>query len=156
MSVHEKFADLVGDWAGMNSLWLSRDEPARVSDTTASVSIGMGDQVLSMQYTWSDKGRPQEGLIIAQYNPNTGVVTAAWTDTWHLSDMFMACRGDVDENGMMTMAGTYAAPPDADWGWRITLEPQTAAAFRLRMYNISPAGESDLAVEAVYARTLNA
>ena len=156
MSVHDKVAHLVGDWAGMNSLWLSPDEPARVSDTAASISVGMSDQVLSMQYTWSDKGRPQEGLIIAQYNPKAGEVTAAWTDTWHLRDTFMACRGGVDDQGTMTMAGTYAAPPDSDWGWRITIEPQTPSAFRLRMYNVSPAGESQLAVEAVYARTLNA
>ena len=123
MSVHDKLAGLVGDWTGMNSLWLSPDEPARVSDTAASVSVGMNDQVLSMQYSWSDKGQLQEGLIIAQYNPKTREVTAAFTDTWHLRDAFMACRGDVDEAGTMTMAGTYAAPPDSDWGWRITVEP---------------------------------
>jgi hypothetical protein len=53
----------------------------------------------------------------------------------------------------LSVAGTYAAPPGPDWGWRITIEPQSPAAFRLRMYNISPAGPSDLAVEAIYART---
>ena len=62
----------------------------------------------------------------------------------------MQCTGKTETNGAVSVLGYYAAPPDPDWGWRITLQPDSANRFRLIMYNITPDGEEILAVEAVF------
>ena len=79
-------------------------------------------------------------------------VIAFWLDSWHMSDTIMSCEGTVDEDGAVEVGGFYAAPPGPDWGWTIRVEP-TDDTFRLLMHNVSPQGESALAVEAAFARS---
>ena len=57
--------------------------------------------------------------------------------------------------GLLEVIGSYAAPPGPDWRWRTIVE--TAEEDRLQrlqifMYNISPGGKEDLAVDATYSR----
>jgi hypothetical protein len=153
MSIPAHLAQLVGAWSGRNQLWMSPSHPALVSDGTATVTLAVRDQVLAVRYTWAEHDQPQEGLLVVQYDAATGVATAAWTDSWHLRDTFMACKGTIDATGL-SVDGTYAAPPGPDWGWRLTIEPHGSGRLRLRMFNISPSGQTDLAVEAVYDRSI--
>ena len=145
-------AHLTGHWVGENRLWLSPDQPARVSDTTATITPAARDQGLLVHYTWEDEGAPQAGVILVQYT-RKGVVTAAWTDAWHMSGTVMFCRGAIDGKGQIVVDGSYAAPPGPDWGWRIGLEPAGDDGFILRMFNMTPDGEIHPAVEARYTRT---
>lgn len=144
--------DLAGSWTGRSRLWLSPTEPVRESETTAFVAAAVRDQGLLFRYTWSDGGEPQEGVLVVQHDAATGVVTAGWTDSWHLRDTVMACRGELTPAGQLDIQGTYAAPPGPDWGWQIVIEPPQDDAFTLRMFNISPDGRAELAVEAEYER----
>jgi len=77
----------------------------------------------------------------------TDVLTVHWIDTWHMSDKVMACQGRPKERGVIDVRGSYAAPPGPDWGWRIIIAP-AQMSLGLVMYNITPAGQEALAVEA--------
>ena len=65
-------------------------------------------------------------------------VTAHWIDSWHMSDGVMPCEGRVDPDGSTVVRGSYAAPPDQDWGWRIEVKPVDTTTLTLTMYNITP------------------
>ena len=69
-----------------------------------------------------------------------------------MREEFMVCEGSAEDDGTVSFRGTYAAPPGPDWGWQITIEPKGEDAFRFLMYNITPEGEKELAVEVVYSR----
>ena len=123
------------------------------SPSTAELSSLVGGKFVRMDYTWSYQGAPQEGSLLIGYESGPAVVTAHWVDTWHMGEGVMALRGTSDTDGSITVHGTYAAPPGPDWGWRIDLLPGDDSALRLVMYNITPDGQEELAVEADYART---
>ena len=106
-----------------------------------------------MDYTWAYHGTPQDGSLLIGFTSGPAVVTAQWIDTWHMGESVMSCHGTADPSGSIIVRGTYAAPPGADWGWRIVLEPPDARTVRLVMYNVSPDGHEELAVEADYTRT---
>ncbi len=146
------FRALVGEWRATNRLWLSPKDPVRESESLAVVRLAGRDQFAEIAYTWAFDGKPQEGRIILGQDAGSHAVKAVWFDSWHMRNDFMMCHGGVDPTGVVAVKGTYAAPPDPDWGWEILIEPEPADAFRLSMYNIPPGGESELAVEAVYAR----
>lgn len=88
------------------------------------------------------------------YEKERGVVTAVWVDSWHMASKAMVCEGSSGlGGGRVELRGTYAAPPGPDWGWRTVLDPGDGNTFRMVMYNVSPDGNEDLAVEAVYRRS---
>ena len=143
---------MAGAWSGTNHLWLGDGKPVRESESTGRVDFQLEDRVLSFRYTWSDHGVPQQGLLLVQHDPGTGVATAAWTDTWHMAHTFMHMDGRLELDGRLDLLGSYAAPPGPDWGWRITIDPADRGTFRLRMYNIAPGGPSEIAVDTSYHR----
>ena len=152
MSALAELADLIGKWQGTNHLWLSPEEPVRKSESLAEIKAIAHEQFSEIQYSWADKGRPQEGRIIFGQESQRNVVKAVWFDTWHMVGQFMTCEGSIDANGAVNVQGSYAAPPGPDWGWQITIEPKGKDAFRFQMHNISPAGKRMLAVEVIYSR----
>ena len=144
--------ELIGEWAGTNRLWLSPKEPARHSDTTASVAVAAQSRFATIKYTWADGDQPQDGLLILGADPERKTLEAVWVDSWHMADKFMLCKGTTDGNGVISVQGSYPAPPGPDWGWRMVINPCIADRLELRMYNISPGGEQALAVEVSYSR----
>jgi len=84
------------------------------------------------------------------YQSDRAWVTAHWIDSWHMSDGVMPCDEGVDPDGSIVVRGSYAAPPDQDWGWRIEVKPIDTTTLTLTMYNVTPTGEEALAVEARY------
>ena len=144
--------DLKGEWTGESRLWLSPGEPARLSETTAWIAPVAQGRFVMMRYTWAEERRPQDGLIVIGVRAPGAAVEAFWVDSGHMGDKFMACRGAVGQDGVVSVQGTYAAPPGPDWGWRIVVILEAPSAFRIKMYNLSPDGEEALAVEAAYTR----
>jgi len=69
-----------------------------------------------------------------------------------MSRKIMHCAGTIAGGHTFTVAGHYEAPPDPECGWRIALEIRGENSIALVMHNISPAGQEDLAVRAVFAR----
>jgi hypothetical protein len=152
MSTLSSLAGLVGNWRGLNRLWLSSAAPVRESETTCVVAPAARDLFLTFQYTWSDEGNPQDGLLLVGCGAPSQIVRAAWIDSWHMHDGIMSCQGPVETHGGVFLQGSYAAPPGPDWGWQIEIAPQNEDLFDLRMYNVPPQGKAELAVEARYVR----
>jgi len=151
MSVLAELLSLAGRWKGTYRLIVEPTDPARVSPSTASVVPVAGARFARLDYEWDYEGRPQDGSLLVGYEKERGLVTAVWVDSWHMSSKSMVCEGKA-AGGSLEVRGLYAAPPGADWGWRTVIEPSADATLRMVMYNVSPDGKEDLAVEAVYSR----
>lgn len=117
---------LVGTWHGVSSLWVAPDQPARQSESTALVGLAAQGRFTTIQYTWTDEGKSQDGLLMIGQEQKQGPVKAVWIDSWHMSDKIMLCEGAAQADGSIQVQGSYAVPPGPDWGWRISLLPETA------------------------------
>ncbi len=142
---------LTGSWQGTNRLWLDPAKPAQESEGTAVFQLVAQKKFATLRYTWAYDKQPQEGFLL--FGEDDQEITAAWVDSWHMQDKMMHCTGKIAANGAISVVGYYAAPPDPDWGWRITIEPQSANQFTFRMHNITPQGEEMLAVEVQFKRS---
>jgi len=152
MSVNEDFAKFTGDWKGTNNLYLSwLPDPLKPSDGTMNVSMKAKGQFVQFDYTWAYEDEPQEGLIVLGCDTKTDAVQAVWTDSWHSRHTFMVSDGKVDENGAVSVKGYYKVPDHPDWGWRTDIIP-AGDSIKIVMYNVSPEGEEELAVDTEYIR----
>lgn len=150
MSAPDSLAGLQGAWTGEGTLirpWITPPESSY--RTTATVAIVAGG-FLRVDYTWSDEGTPQDGLLLLTEDKGAGV-SAVWVDSWHQSQSFLISTGSRDPDGFVSVRGTYPAPPGPDWGWR-TVVSVADGGFEIVMYNISPEGEEALAVRNRYGR----
>ncbi len=144
---------LLGLWTGTNLLNLSwLPSPEHVSNATLRVAKVAGGNAWELAYTWSHEDAPHEGVLLLGVDSKTGAVTAAWCDSWHQSERLLFCLGKREETGRLSVLGSYEAPPDPDWGWRITLDQPTEGSLELVMVNIAPGGEEELAVRATFQR----
>ncbi len=150
MSVPESLVSLVGHWSGTYKLWLDPSAPERECASTAQVECVGGDRFLSLRYTWSFDGKPQEGLLLLGHQKE-GAVQAPWIDSWHNGDRIMVCAGIVDAEGALDVKGTYPAPPGPDWGWTTKLTGG-GGELRIVQHNVEPDGTASLAVELVLRR----
>jgi Protein of unknown function (DUF1579) len=145
---------LIGDWTGNNLLrtsWLT--PPDHSSSSDLSITRVAKGRFLAFSYTWSHEDVPQEGLIVLGNDKEQNVATAAWVDSWHMSNKIWWCQGKIDEEGVIDLRGSYEAPPGPDWGWRIVITPASGKELSIVMYNCSPEGVEELAVRAEYKRT---
>ncbi len=151
MSTPSSLEHLVGEWQGANRVWLEPGAKPLECETTATVRFRAQGKFFELAYDWAEGG-PQDGLLVLGHEDEEPNVTAFWIDSWHMDSTFMTCKGEALPDGSVTVVGSYAAPPEPDWGWRITVVPVDEASFKLVMHNITPDGEEALAVEAVYVR----
>jgi hypothetical protein len=152
MSVHPHLAALAGEWKGTNRLNLSwLPDPIRESASTAVVVPRAAGQALGIAYTWEYEGQPHEGLILICGAKDSSIVSATWTDSWHSAHTLMHCAGTVSENGAINVKGSYAVPDHPDWGWRTEIIP-SSDTFKYLMFNLTPEGEEEWAVETEFHR----
>ncbi len=144
--------ELAGVWKGIKHLRLSPNDSVRTSESKAEVAGLAHDQFNEIRYTWSDEGHIQEGRLILGQIPGKNTVEAVWFDTWHSPNRFMICEGRIGNDGILSIRGTYPAPPGPDWGWEISIESIDSNGFRLLMHNVSPKKEKYKAVEVLYER----
>ena len=152
MGLHKKLTGLVGEWRGTNRLhtpWMP--EPLHESESKANVHSKMNDQFLTIEYSWSYQGEPQEGMLILGCDPKSDAVQAVWTDSWHSKNTLILCNGSIGEDGTVSVTGSYSVPDNPDWGWRTEIIPNDDS-FRYAMFNISPDGEEEIAVETEFTR----
>jgi hypothetical protein len=152
MNIRAQLSTFAGQWTGINRLWLSPQDPANESETTASIALVARDGFATVRYTWAYDGRPEDGLLLVRNDAEPSPDDMVWVDSWHTGGKLMHLRGEESTDGRISAFGTYAAPPGPDWGWRIVLAADTADEVRILMYNVSPDGDEALAVEARYAR----
>ena len=152
MSVNEDFAKFAGHWKGINNLYLSsQPDSLRVSDGTLTVSMKANGQFVQFDYTWAYEGEPQEGLIVLGCDTRSDAVQAVWTDSWHSRHTFMVSDGTVNDVGAISVKGYYKVPGYPDWGWRTDIIPEVDL-LKVVMYNVSPEGVEELAVDTEYHR----
>ena len=152
VSLDQKLAGLVGDWKGTNRLhapWMP--QPLQMSESRATVRSKMNGQFLAIEYTWAFENKPEEGILIIGCDPKSDAVQAVWTDSWHSKDVLMLCNGKRDDEGRISVVGYYAVPENPDWGWHTEITPGNGS-FRYAMYNVSPDGIEEIAVETDYER----
>lgn len=152
MSIPKSLAELTGEWVGVKQLWLTPMDPGRQCDATASVGTAAQGQFLAIRYAWAVDGLPQDGLLLLGGEVPDALPKAVWIDSWHMAHQFMLCEGESASENRAAVRGAYAAPPGPDWGWRIAVEADGAAQFRLIMHNITPDGDEALAVLASFVR----
>lgn len=142
----------LGFWTGHNQLWLDPEGEPETSASTAALSFTARENFVIFAYTWGYRDQTQEGLLLLSQNSQDDSVKAVWIDSWHMGDQFMVCQGPVDDKGLISLRGSYSAPPGPDWGWRMVVDTSAFAELRLKMFNITPEGQEMLAVEAIYKR----
>lgn len=152
MSVNENLSKLAGDWSGVNKLNLSwMPDPIRECASTATVSSRVKGQCLEIAYTWEYEGEPQEGLIVLSGNEKSDAAKAFWTDSWHSKNVLMQCDGVASSNGSVNLKGFYSVPDHPDWGWRTEIIPGDNT-FKYLMFNVTPEGVEEWAVEMEFTR----
>ena len=152
MSVRPELAKLAGSWQGSYRLHTtSLPQESHDSATAARVELRVKDQFLAVEYDWEHNSKKQEGVLIVGCDENSNAVQALWTDSWHMSHKFMVCDGSMDDSGVVNVLGYYSVPDQPDRGWRTEIRPKEDR-FEVVMYNISPEGGEDIAVEAKYDR----
>lgn len=151
MSIPNNLNQLTGSWAGVKHLWLAPGEPERVSNATALVGREAQGRFLRITYSWNEKG-PQEGMILLGWQESSGVLKAAWIDSWHNGDSLMLCTGQLSNDDQVLVQGSYPAPTGPDWGWQIAIKAESQNTFRILMDNITPDGTHAPAVEIALTR----
>lgn len=154
MSIPENLNLLTGNWEGNNRLHLpwKKENPIRDSKTNASVSFSAQNKFLKIEYDWEFEGKKQDGLILLGKEKDAESVKVIWIDSWHMDDKSLISEGVADATGEISVKGFYSVPNHPDWGWRTTFESADEKSFKITMYNVSPEGEEDIAVEANYQR----
>lgn len=154
MAVPGNLSSITGSWKGVNHLWVMPGETSQVSDTSAVVGLVAQGKFITVQYTWEIDRKPQEGLLVIGGRQNEREVHGFWIDSWHNGDDRMILDGMITETGGISVLGSYRVQEGPDWRWRIAIEPQEDGEFLMKMYNITPQGQEERAVEAVYTRVV--
>ncbi len=152
MSVLDGLIASAGDWTGTSML---HDPHAGTPETSFSrlhIKEILSGRFVRLDHTWAYKDSGQEGSLLVGFDSQAGTVTAHWIDGWHMNSQVMACRGPKPDGDALSVLGFYAAPPGAEWGWRIDIVPTVSDVLRVTMFNLTPDGREELAVDARYTR----
>ncbi len=153
MSLPENFQNLTGDWSGTNRLhipWVE-DDPIKESNSDAIVKTAAGNNYLQIDYGWTFDDKEQSGVLMFGFEKDSETVNAVWVDSWHQTADFMPSKGK-GKNRKITFKGFFKVPDSPDWGWRTDIDIENKDAFKINMYNVSPEGQEDLAVEMFFKR----
>jgi hypothetical protein len=148
MNIPSYLAALKGEWVGKNRLWIEPETPVQESVISTWISVAARGRFFHMRYTWVFEREPQEGLILIGFDDQQQVVQGVWIDSWHMGEQMMICKGRRNPGGIITLRGSYPAPPGPDWDWQIELYPDETRRLRMLMFNINPDGDIFLAVQA--------
>ena len=168
MKIVEFLAPFTGSWQGHNRLRFMPTDEYQESVSAATVAVTAKDFV-TIEYTWSHEGQPQNGLLLLGSGPAGGEATAAgeappsdsdasgagatavWVDSFHAAPQWLTLSGTIDD-GVVRLACTYPAPEGPDWGWQIHIEPGAGNGGRITMHNVVPGHDPYQVVEATYRR----
>lgn len=153
MSIPENFKKMTGEWKGKNRLYTTwiEENPVHESESVAEVNLAANSKFLKIQYDWIYENESQEGLLLIGSEKDSDEVKAFWIDSWHMGDKFMSCDGNFSGDSIL-MKGFYEVPNHPDWGWRTDIIFDTENTFKIVMYNVTPEGVEDLAVETEFSR----
>ena len=143
MAVATFLRSLKGDFAGESRLNLSwQEDPIKICKSTAKLEVDPSETFAKLEYEWAYEGEKQYGILIAVGD------TGAWTDSWHMGAEAMFLSGSAEAQSF-NVKGEYKVEGHPNWGWGIELTP-TENGFQMCMFNVSPEGDEEWAVEADY------
>lgn len=145
--------NLLGKWEGTSRLFHEGD--IYDSQSTAEIRTVGQEQFVSIAYAWEIEGEAQDGRITYLSKMKDQPTKATWLDSWHMRDSIMFCEATENQEGTVLLNGSYPAPAGLDWGWRIEVGSDRGGLLLIRMFNISPTGQEELAVQAEYRKTGN-
>ena len=153
MSIPENFKKMAGVWKGRNRLFTTwiEENPVQESESVAEINLAANSKFLKIQYDWIYNNENQEGLLLIGSEKDSVEIKAFWIDSWHMGDKFMSCDGKFSGDSIL-MKGFYEVQNHPDWGWRTDIIFDNKNSFKIVMFNVSPEGVEDLAVEAEYSR----
>ena len=141
---------LDGNWRGRSKLIVPNEEP-RESSIRLKARRVAGDSFLRISYRWKFDGKPQDGLLALCLESRKERWIGVWADSWHMSNTFMQLEGRMGVP--IELKGSYeVGPGQPSWGWRIQLEPKNSRTLHFRMWNVTPGGEEQLAVDSALKR----
>jgi hypothetical protein len=153
MKIVDLNSKFVGQWKGTYRLILSwLPNPDFISESHMEIKTVANGKFLTMTYDWQHEGLDQHGMILIGNNNKQSEVTASWVDSWGMSGKIMNCFGSLNEEGDISVVGSYEVNNSPDWGWRIEIPCPTDNALQIKMYNVSPEGEDFFAGDANYSR----
>ena len=147
-----KLKSISGNYKGTNLLHDPHTNKPDDTPSNLNLTAILNGRFVRMDYTWSYQNAPQEGSMLIGFEPDENVVSMHWIDTWHMSNKVMALKGIAGSDGSIQVIGSYAAPPDPDWSWRIVIKPNDDRSLSIAMFNITPKGEEYPAVEGNYSK----
>lgn len=152
MTLEDIQNDFIGQWSGESVLHLSWMTPSQFhSESELTAATAVRDKFLTFNYTWEHENTPHEGLLLLGSDAPQKIVSAAWVDSWHSGVKPLVLSGAIDEQGTIDLRGAYEVPNHPDWGWRIVIST-SENNLRIVMYNVTPEGAEDLAVESEYKK----
>jgi len=112
-----------------------------------------GGSFIALEYTWAFEGKAQDGLLLISREAEKKRWRAAWLDSWHMRSTLMDCVGELASAGeeAVDVLGEYEVVDQPSWGWRTRVELRDQTLV-LSMWNVSPAGAQELAVESLLVR----
>jgi hypothetical protein len=152
--LHARLARLAGRWTGTARTYgdPSNPEAAEVAPWEGTIEMLLGGRFLRFTYVSRAMGLPLAGELTIAYEKGDRLFRMSWIDSLHTSGSILVSESKpVPENGppaAIRAFGTYfAGEGEPRWGWRTELDDQTADALRVRMFNVTPAGDESIGVE---------
>ena len=145
MNVVQFLSSIAGQWQGNYKLWLDPSKEPAVSPTSLVVKPTANHSYYLIHYDWLFKDQMKAGVFLIGGKDQQAQAT--WGDSFHMEPLAMNCQGELTDDKLMVV-GTYPAG-DQEWGWRTEFSSQGKELI-MRAYNISPAGQEDIALEAIY------
>lgn len=149
MAIPKTIKDAAGSWKGKSKLhlsWLPEAERITECDSTLHVDLDRNQSFATVTYVWSHEGKEHEGSILLSGSEKEGM-SAGFTDSWHMSTGVLPMKSDKFE---ANVKGHYSAGEEL-WGWRVAVEV-SGDTLKLKMFNATPKGEEEWAVEGTYKR----
>lgn len=154
MAIPRLIQGFEGNWVGTSTLhcpWPPEVDPIRSGESTVSCAFDPTGSFAKISLVWNENG-PQFSEFLICGSRTRDDVSCGWTDSWHLSNEVMMLRGTGIDGNVVDVQGTYRVEGHPEWGWRIAFSRSELGELKLGMFNISPEGQEEWAVRAIYNR----
>ncbi|MBA4291872.1 hypothetical protein C0431_02780 [bacterium] len=155
MATNKFLKGAVGHWAGESKLHLSwlEDETKRVQKGPSELHVDLDESgaFATVTYWWTYEGKKQEGVMTVVCDEKRKKCFLGWVDAWHMNYDVMRFEGELKEESVGGFGKYFVGEGEPEWGWTIEVL-DAGQQLKLRMENVTPGGEKEWAVEAIYSR----